>query len=261
MKRTITTVLVGTMGLVGALSLGGCGREETPPAPPIRTTTPPPATKAPTPTAAQPKAPPVTPPPQPTPTPAEIAPKPTDVTPTSLPTATPPATQPAIEMPPAGSPKQDPKVATFAGFSGPKPATWIYQPPATQFAVAEYAVPGRDGADQARITVSQAGGTLEMNIARWKSQFRAGAEGGAIEPVVSKVETAELSIDVVEFAGEYRGMSGGFTPDQLMITGIVPSTNDQQVFIKFVGPAKTVEANREAFMELLRNLKHVDGQK
>ena len=45
------------------------------------------------------------------------------------------------------------------------------------------------------------------------------------------------------------------------ITGIVPTSNNQQVFIKFLGPAKTVEANREAFMELLRNLKHVEGQK
>lgn len=257
MKRSITTTVAGTMGLLAVLSVGGCGKDEPPVAPPIRTTNappPPPATTKP------PVVPKVSPPAiaPPTTVPVETAPKSTNVTPTSLPAATPPATQPVIEMPPAGSPQQDPKVAKFAGLSGPKPATWISHPPATQFAVAEYAIPGRDGADQGRIVVSTAGGTLDMNVARWKAQFRGGPDGGAVEPVISKVEAGDLSIDVVEFAGEYRGMGGGFTPGQLMITGIVPSTNNQQVFIKFIGPAKTVEANREAFMELLRGLKEVE---
>jgi len=256
MKRMMTAVLAGTLGLAGTLAMSGCSKEETPAAPPIRTTKAPPPPVTPKP----PVEPEVTPAPPVTP-PVEVATKPTTVTPTSLPTATPPATQPAIEVPPAGSLKQDPKVATFLGFTGPKPATWLSKPPTSQFIDAEFAVPGRDGADQGRITVSAAGGSHEMNIARWQSQFRAGPNGGTVEPTLSKIETAELTIEVVELAGEYRGMGGSFSPEQKMITGIVPSTNNQNVFIKFVGPAKTVDLNREAFMELLKGLKHVDGQK
>jgi len=76
------------------------------------------------------------------------------------------ATRPALTVPPTDS-----KVATFAGFSAPKPATWIWHPTTRQFSVAEYTVPGQGGADQAQITVSKAGGTIDANIQRWKGQF------------------------------------------------------------------------------------------
>src|SRR5262245_3465606 len=66
-------------------------------------------------------------------------------------------TRPATVSPPAES-----KVATFAGFSGPKPVTWIWHPPANpNFSIAEYTVPGQGGGDQAKITVSKAGGTID----------------------------------------------------------------------------------------------------
>jgi hypothetical protein len=137
--------------------------------------------------------------------------------------------------------------------------TWLWQPTQRQFVVAEYVVPGRDGADQARITVSQAGGSLDANIARWKSQFRA-AGGESVEPTLDTIEAAGMKITLVEIAGEYAGMSGSYTPDQLFIAAIVP-TQPQQTFIRFVGPSKTVEANRQDFRAMIEGLEKVEPEK
>lgn len=195
--------------------------------------------------------------------PATTAPKPApepDVHPTNTPDTTPPPPvqpqKPAAETPSQG----DPKVATFAGLTGPKPATWQWHPPQRQFSVAEYTVPGRDGSDQARIDVFKAGGTVEQNIQRWKMMFH-DPNGGAVEPKVSNLEADGMPITLVEFAGEYRAMgSPNFTPNQLFLCAVVESP-DGQIFIRFVGPAGTVEPNRADFMNMIRNLKKVEPEK
>lgn len=248
--------------------LAGCDGNESPP-PPTRTTSEASPSAATPPAAAQPRIemPDVTVPAAPAGTAPAASPtteppaRPTTVTPINEPASTAPSTQPSMEISMPAAPAQDNKTATFAGYAAPKPATWIWQPPSTQFALADYVVPGRDGADQGRIRVSQAGGSLDMNIARWKSQFRADAQGGEVDPKITEVEAGDIVIDVVEFAGEYQAMgSPSFTPGQIMIVGIVPG-NTQHVFIRFTGPAATVEANREAFLEMLRGIHPVEPEK
>lgn len=151
-------------------------------------------------------------------------------------------------------------MANFAGLNAPKPVTWQWNPPSNKMILAEYVVPGRDGADQARIAVIPAGGTLEANIERWKGQFR-NPDGSPVEPrSVTNLEADGMPVTIVEFAGEYRGMSGFFTPDQLFLTAIVEAPSGQ-VFIRFVGPTATVETNREEFMEMVRGLQITEAQK
>lgn len=182
-------------------------------------------------------------------------PKPTTVRPTTA-----PATQPAPIGGPAAPAAGESRVATFGEFKAPKPATWLWQPTqGRQFVIAEYIVPGRDGADQARITVSQAGGTLNSNIARWVGQFRS-SSGEPVEPALETVQAAGMKITLVEIAGEYAGMSGAYTPDQLFMTAVLP-TEPQQTFIKFVGPSKTVEANRKEFRAMIEGLERADPEK
>jgi hypothetical protein len=182
-------------------------------------------------------------------------PKPTTVRPTTA-----PATQPAPIGSPAAPAAGESKVATFGEFKAPKPATWQWQPipSSDRIRLAHYIVPGRDGADQATITVSQASGDLNSNITRWVGQFR--SDGEPIEPKLDTVLAADMKITIVEIAGEYGGMSGAYTPDQLFITAVVP-TVPQQTFIKFVGPSKTVEANRKEFRAMIEGLERVDPEK
>ena len=165
------------------------------------------------------------------------------------------ATRPALTMPP-----NDSKVATFAGFSAPKPVTWIWHPTTRQFSVAEYTVPGQGGADQAQITVSKAGGTVDANIQRWKGQFKS-ADGKPVEPKTTKLEADGVPITLVELAGSYQGMgSPSFVPDQLFLDAIV-ETPGEMLFIRFVGPTATVEANRDAFMDMVRGLRRAEPEK
>jgi hypothetical protein len=151
---------------------------------------------------------------------------------------------------------------TFLGLAGPKPATWIWHPPTGSIWVAEYTVPGVEGADQARISVMPAGGTLDANIARWKSQFRDSAGTvGAVEPKITKLEAAGMPTTLVEFAGEYKGMGmSNFAQDQLFMTAVIDA-EPQQIFVRFVGPHKTVEVNRQAFMDMLKGLHRVEAEK
>lgn len=172
----------------------------------------------------------------------------------------PPPVEARPSMPPKFAPPADPKVATFAGLTAPKPVTWIWSAPQRQFSVAEYAVPGRDGHDQARVDVFIAGGSVEANIDRWKTQFR-NSDGTPVEPKITPLESDGMPITLVEFAGEYRGMGMvSFTPGQLFLCAIV-QTPTQQIFIRLVGPAGTVEPNREAYMDMIRNLKRVEPEK
>jgi hypothetical protein len=251
MKRFITSLMC-----VGVLASGmplGCGKEQ------------PPSTST-------PRAPSATPPPKvtfkpstrPADSPAPTATQPSAAPPTSVRPTTQAATAPTedgvITTSPPGKPPGDPKVATFAGLSAPKPVTWLWQPPSNKMILSEYVVPGRDGADQARIAVIPAGGTVEQNIERWKGQFR-NKEGGPVEPTrVHKVEADGMPITLVEFAGDYRGMSGVFSPDQLFITAIVEAPTGQ-IFIRFVGPSATVETNRQPFMEMIQGIKQVEAEK
>jgi hypothetical protein len=177
------------------------------------------------------------------------------------PVTTPLSNAPAT-LPPVTAPKvpDDPKVATFAGLTAPRPATWIWNPPQRQFSVAEYAVPGRDGHDQARIDVFKAGGTVEMNITRWKTQFRQ-SSGEPVEPIVTELEADGLPITLVEFAGEYKGMGMvNWARQQLFLCAVV-HTPGEMVFVRFVGPAGTVEPNRADYMNMIRNLKRIEPEK
>lgn len=166
-------------------------------------------------------------------------------------------------LPPVSSlPPQDSKVATFSGLSGPKPATWLWQPPSRSFSVAEYVIPGRDGADQARLTVFRIGGDPQANIDRWAQQQFRGSDGQPIEPKKSDIEADGLQVIVAEFSGEYRPMGApSFTPDRTMIGAIIPEAPGGQLILQFVGPTQTMQANREAIMNLLNNLRRAEPQK
>lgn len=185
--------------------------------------------------------------------------KATDVTPgtTAKPAVPDPSSESAITPPPS------PTTASFLGLTAPKPATWIWHPPAhPDFTAAEYVVPGRDGVDQARVTVfHKIRGSLDSQIARWKTMFR-DEQGNDVDPTaVEEFQTNNFTISLVEFRGEYQGPgSPSFKPDHIFITAMI-HTEPTPIFIRLVGPAATVQANREAFMAMLHNLQHAEAVK
>lgn len=177
--------------------------------------------------------------------------------------STAPATRAATvppQPPPGLKPPANPKIAEFAGMTAPKPATWIWHPPANAMIMTEYVLPGQEGSDQAHLKIVKAGGTVEANVERWKTQFRA-AGGGPVEAKIEKLDADGIPVTVVELAGEYKGMGAvSFAPDQIMISAIVEAPTGQ-FFLTLVGPAATIESNRQAYMEMIRGIRRTEPEK
>lgn len=153
----------------------------------------------------------------------------------------------------------DPTVAEFVGFRGPKPAAWLWQPPESTMRAANYVIPAPGSGNQAHLVVFQGiGGGRDLNIERWKGQFRT-SDLRAVEPVVTSHDTNGMQITVVELKGEYRPMTQEwFSPDQMFLAAIV-ETPRGDLQIRLTGDIATVEANREAFMNLILNLRPIDS--
>ena len=153
----------------------------------------------------------------------------------------------------------DPKTASFLGLTAPKPVTWIEHPPTSSMRAANYTVPGRDGNEAAHIVVfyfgPTQGGTIDDNISRWRSQFQVDENGDLREPKVDRLEVDSMPVTLVELAGEWKEMgSVSFRPDQVFLMAIVEAPVGS-VFIRFTGQTATVEANRDAFMEMILGLR------
>ena len=177
--------------------------------------------------------------------------------------SSPPSSSPPPSAPQASGASNDAE-AQFAGMTAPKPVTWQYRaPPATStMRVAEYVVPGVEGSNQAQIVVFQfpGGGSVEENINRWKGQVQ-GPDGKPAEPKVETFEVDGMTVTVAELAGAYRGMGmSAAQPDSILIASMIQGDGDP-VFVQLSGPDKTVDANREAFLTMLRGLKKTEPMK
>jgi hypothetical protein len=136
------------------------------------------------------------------------------------------------------------------------PEGWSRKQPQSTFIQAEYLLPRAAGdTSDARMTLSVAGGTIEANIDRWKDQF-----GGT--PAEAKQETMTangMSITLVDFRGDFNDQRGPFAPavkraDYRMIAGIIPA-HGQLLFVKAVGPKKTMESHAEGIRTFLATAK------
>jgi hypothetical protein len=101
------------------------------------------------------------------------------------------------------------------------------------------------------------GGTVEANIDRWKGQFTTG--GKPADAKVAKRTVHGLQVTTVDATGDYSGMGGpmakskGWTPGYRLLGAIVEGSGNNNLFIKFTGPAKTIAANQQKFEALVNS--------
>jgi len=162
-------------------------------------------------------------------------------------------------QPTAWTPSDDPRVARFLNYVAPKSATWIEHPPSGMGRIANYTVPGRDGNEAAYIVIyyfgQGQGGTVEGNISRWQSQFQTDEDGQAPEPIVNRFEVNSYPVTTVDISGHWKEMGAvAFKMDQQFFAAIV-ELPEGNVFIRFVGNIKTVSANKDEFLEMIRGIK------
>ncbi len=139
----------------------------------------------------------------------------------------------------------------MAGLVWSVPTNWKKVPPASNFIAAEFRVPGDGG--EARVTVSTfagdgktgPGGTIDMNVQRWESQFKDPLTEASVvaNPVLRKVAGFQLTI--VRLDGIMKGGTPGGpaqdTPDTALRGAFIEGP-EGLVVLKLTGPKETVDA-------------------
>jgi hypothetical protein len=98
------------------------------------------------------------------------------------------------------------------------------------------------------------GGPVDANMERWNSQFQttAGKRAGA---QIKKRVIHGLPVTTIDVSGAYTGMAGpqaqsAAVPGYRLLGAIVENPGGN-IFLKFTGPARTVNAYAAAFEKLL----------
>jgi hypothetical protein len=145
------------------------------------------------------------------------------------------------------------------------PDSWQRRRPQTRIVEHEFAAPAAEGDPaEARITVMGAGGGIQANIDRWIDQF-AQPDGSASKDKtkVEKKEVAGTEVYLVSITGTYKDRPGGgpFTQtpvvmreDYRMLSAIIATRDQGHYFIKMYGPRKTVDAQQEAFEQMVASV-------
>lgn len=141
--------------------------------------------------------------------------------------------------------------------------------PSSGLVETEFAIPsegkGADGADlpAGRMTVMGAGGTVGANIDRWCGQFTQSDGGDTKQKMTTKAfKVAGSSVTVVDIPGTFLDQPGGpfaggrsiQRPDYRMLAGIIETPEAGNYFIKFYGPAATVERHADGFKKMLESM-------
>ena len=143
------------------------------------------------------------------------------------------------------------------GLTGPIPDTWQSEEPSSNMRLAQALVP-----PDAHFIVyyfgAGQGGSAELNIARWQSQFST-PEGAAVEAQVEGFESNGMPVVVAELRGDYArgvGMTANAEklPDHILRAAII-DTAQGKLFVHLYGPATTVERERAAFDAFVHALK------
>jgi hypothetical protein len=111
--------------------------------------------------------------------------------------------------------------------------------------------------EDAEMSVTQFGGTVDQNVKRWFGQFE-GAKEDANSRRQQKV--GDLDVTIVEIHGTFNGSgmpgapAAGPKPSWALL-GAVVETQGSLTFFKMTGPDKTVTAAKPAFDKLISSLR------
>lgn len=167
------------------------------------------------------------------------------------------AKDPAKE--PAVATNSDPRVFEVEGLTFRVPEAWERQTPQSSSFVpriGQFRLPGSDAGSAAELAVTQAGGSVEANITRWIGQFKSSDDQ---KPAQETIDVAGAKATFVDVRGEYSQPSFMAKPgdpavrSNYRMLGVVLDTGSGQLtFFKAIGPDKTLESHRSAFLEFIR---------
>ena len=160
-----------------------------------------------------------------------------------------PATSTVAPAPPKSGPQAPEDVAWDA------PATWKKAENPSPMRKATYKIPKVSGdTEDAELSVSQAGGSVDMNLTRWAGQFSPKAEVKR-----SDKKVAGLNVTIAELHGTFAGSgmpgaaAGAPKESWAMLAAIVDTATP--TFFKMTGPEKTVNAAKADFEKLIDGMR------
>lgn len=159
-------------------------------------------------------------------------------------------------------------VASLIGQSGSltfeAPAAWKSRAAASTMRVAEFVVPKVPGdPEEGELIVyffGGGGGSVDANVQRWVGQFERASGRAAADPGRTTFNVGPLKVTTVDVSGTYIAeVSPGATerhdkPNFRMRAAVV-ETPRGPYFIKFTGPARTVEQASTAFDHFIQSLR------
>lgn len=118
---------------------------------------------------------------------------------------------------------------------------------------------GKEG-ETARVTLMAAGGDVKANIERWKGQFAGGDEK---DQKTEEMKVGNWQVFIVDVSGNYAERMGGgpFAGGRVvnrenyaMAGAILVHPEGRKYFVKMIGPADVVKANRKAFVSMIKSI-------
>ena len=153
-------------------------------------------------------------------------------------------------------------VVELDGLKSAAPATWKKEEAGNAMRAYQFTIPKADGdKEDATLVIfhfgAGGGGGVQANVERWQKMF---------DPPTGKTETLKVGnvpVTVLDVKGTYLFKAQPFNPnaqvekkpDHRMIAAVFESKPNGPYFIRLVGPAKTIEANKAKFDEWLKNFK------
>ena len=149
------------------------------------------------------------------------------------------------------------------GLSLNAPAGFQRVRPKSGMVETEFAIPSEGDSPAGRMTVMGAGGSVQANVDRWACQF-AQPDGGVTKDKLTtkKLEIAGSRVTLVDINGTFLDQpagpfAGGPTvqrPDYRMLAAIIETPAAGNYFLKFYGPAATIEQHAEGFRTMLEGM-------
>lgn len=163
--------------------------------------------------------------------------------------------KPAVPAPAAAN--------SAAGVTWTVPKAWLVVPSSSPMRFATYkvaATPGDNEAGEVSVFVfgKGDGGSVDSNVARWQGQFQPEGKSPKEPPAPQKTKVGTIDVTIVTTEGTYAsGMPGGAsTPkNRWALRGAIVEGPAGSVFLKLVGPKKTVQKETVNFDSLVKSLK------
>jgi hypothetical protein len=154
------------------------------------------------------------------------------------------------------------EVVEIDGLKSKTPDGWKTSKPANEMQRAVFTLPKVEGdPEDATVTVyffgAGGGGGIDANVKRWKELFKAPAGDKA---KVEKIKVGDVDVTTVDVSGTYLSRPRPGDPNvtekpDFRLVGVYFGSKNGPYYMRFVGPAKTVEKNKSGFDEWLKNFK------